>query len=1651
MSKCFSDVKSDLINTVSKSATKSGAFTSIEGEQTALQFTDGKKANIAANQINKDYRDEIVKPSYSDPGNFYVIEPSDGLVDKYLQSYAGEKELLQTSNTETSEASPETLRKVNEFLKRIGIEVKLLDGITTAEGVVIDANGRANLLKQLIEVVNGKENVALTEEAMHFAVEIIEQKDPVLFQAMLNKTGEFELYKTIINDNSPSSYRSLYQKDGKPDIRKIKKEVMGKLLAEALIEEAEKIHSSEQTGILLQWWNNIINALKNLFSKTTVDPFNLAAKDVLSGKLEGTVEYQDENYLQISSKQADIDQKLAITRNEVTKEYKADTDDNPLSDDADVNNWYMIAGRRIKNRVTDLVKAQAGKWFKDKVFSAKDKRKNEVKRSTGVSGHLDFEKAINAFVDPQTHQLRAAPFSSEDGTGPAIGNDQGYQMIYNYIRDLLSQHDKNSKIYTEVVIYDKNKDEAGTIDLLIVDSTGKANIYDWKFLSVKDNDIAWYKQDAFTTQIREYRRILKDVYSVKEFGETRAIPIIMDYSYDFDGSYSLDKMLVGSADTNKITDIKFIPVPVDETTGIPALDKKIQQLVNLYKKESKKSVQEGRRDLKADKLNTIKQTIRILRAQANLSVFKDTMEVNAGEMQQLVDKYNNDIKGKDNLTDAEKSDFAFAIAEQLSIGDMYSDIDTVFEDEIQRLVEMGAKTPEEAKELEDSLTISARDVRSSMKKLKKIREEFADVFIGQKHGVTGLLNPQKVVKGILSRFVGMSKLPLKSLDLLYKLVTGADDNARADALRDNEKIMNLRTKILEWTKNKGINSTKIFDKLYQKDAKGHRVHKLIDEIRKDFYDEFKEKAEEADEQWFHENIDIEAYRNEVGEYYNKRKEQIRNTVYPGTLEHQAFREADDIHKLDMEYNIDSPSFNGWGNFIMKRHIKDRAKWYTKEYKDIVNTPLEELYKLHQEMNKFATDIGYLQGRGGRTFTPFLRKTLTDKMIWGGNVSLVQDWIDDLSVSQNPNVYGETDENGNIIPTIPKYYTSDKGEKKLDKEGNEFVSYENVSEDMFKNLIAYNTQLYKYKYFSDIEGQVELIQTIEEFKGHLETDRFGNIAFDEETNEKKTKGIGESGGNFDNAKLLDDFVKTVLYKQRYAQSSSDSTAPVGQLVNKVKGMVNKMAGKEVFKKSDNPDNISMIKSIDALNRGIRLIKLSFNPISGAAVLFGNNIQVAAQSGEYFKARDYLRNQTKIIRHSFTEKETDLLPALLNTFLPMDRDLSTEMFNSAGVKSFSKRTFGDWLMIMMAKPDELLEKSVFLSLMDNVMVDENGKFVNINKYVKDKYPNRNSSGAERNRTQKLTEKEVKDLQASKAISKIAQVDEEGHLTIPGFDLSNRDEIIRVAQLSKTITRNANGNVTEFNKNQTQMNVFTASIMVFRNWIPTLTATRFAQLHKTADSFEGSRYDIGRVRLMGRVLLDSLTGKARLISDVINLNDRGLNYINTLFDKYKSEYEKRTGEEFEMNKDDFIDLIQNNIRNEVKELGILLSLTAALLSLGAMAPDDDDKRKKNIHALAYRTFDKMQNELSFFYNPKNALDLFNGSVFPSSQIFTDVWKFGDSIRGEIFDSEENNKHNRPIKRLAKLLPISSSWITYIGVVDPELAKELEVNIPISNQTIH
>lgn len=184
-------------------------------------------------------------------------------------------------------ASKATLAKIKEFLDRIGANVQTVSQISV-NGRVLGINGIAFPLEGLVQVVSGKEDIALPEEAMHLAVDLIEQTDPKLFNDMMNRIGRYKLFEQVISEYQNNPF---YQtKEGRPDVRKIKKEAIGKVLAETVINKNQD--TTETPNLLDQtrnWWQKIIDFLKGLFLKAQFNPFEVAASKVLNKEDIGDV------------------------------------------------------------------------------------------------------------------------------------------------------------------------------------------------------------------------------------------------------------------------------------------------------------------------------------------------------------------------------------------------------------------------------------------------------------------------------------------------------------------------------------------------------------------------------------------------------------------------------------------------------------------------------------------------------------------------------------------------------------------------------------------------------------------------------------------------------------------------------------------------------------------------------------------------------------------------------------------------------------------------------------------------------------------------------------------------------------------------------------------------------------------------------------------------------------------------------------------------------------------------------------------------------------------------------------------------------------------------------------------------------------------
>jgi len=1588
-----------------------------------------------------------------------------------------------------SVASEQAIEKIKQVAEKMGVPIQKLADYAKSAGLKrTDINGLADLVRRVIAIADGKEGEALTEEVIHIATAIIEVTNPSMVTEMISKIDRFAIYKEVLEKykNDPDYQLS----NGKPDIRKIKKEAVDKLIAEVVINSLDnsqqypELLQQENLSMIRRWWNAIMDFINGQYRKTDISLFEETAQTILAGDIGTVDQIQNKGvyYQTLTPVQEQIQKNIDATKDLIKKKQSTEVADPILLDTEEATNFYEneLSAKKVVNRVTDRVKAWYRKKFPNPNFTEFEKKFNELKRVYGVAGHNDLEEMHRRYFNDDGTR-RAKPLEGPSAEDINLPSYAMYEELENYYLELINTFPKDTLIFSEVVIYDEEADEAGTIDFLAVEPSGKTHILDWKFMHIKGDqeDVAWFKQGAFGIQLSRYRQILRERYGVEEFGMVRAIPIAMEFKRkdrkDPESDLRLSSIAIGDVDASKIdveNELYLLPVSEElESTGDADLDEVVADLVLLYKMTQQEEVTEEDRDLRKERLQVLSRAIRLTQTAGDLSELVQVIRSMKNTGERIINEYNLLYKDRDafdkSIPEKQLSDFSDEMRKFIKTADVFKEVavklgDIIYTDELEETAKTKAqkKDAAERKRILQELTLEGASIARTQQDAKKIlmgKDGFGDKFIGWRNLVNGLMSPEAVIQGVSSWFRSASELGLKSLNILTKVVEGAENKATKDGLALVNELMEIRKDLLE-----GGDIISKIRTLYQKDETGNKMNNLVYVYSKEFREAVDKNAnnpEGGDKNWVLNNIDVEAYKKEATEILDRQIESIERNN-PGNDDETVKRRKFLLEKEKRKWDIDRPDFDGWNNYVIKRHPLE--KWYSEEYKNIQRDPkLLRLYNFIEKVNTIAADEGYISNMVKKTFLPFVSKTMAEEVAFDGVTSAIETFYnnlgkigDDLKITSKDVGLGEINQFTQQIENgIPKYYTKDFTKENF----NDPTDFTQISEDMFANLVLYIQHVQKYKYLKEVSGQLKLLKTIEEFKGHLKTNMLGEVI-------PKEDGTPEviSTDNKDNVETYDNFYRALVLQQKYPLSSADSA--IGNPMNIIKKLVNKAAGREVLKESD---PISAIKAMEKINKWYTLKALGLDPFSGLANLFGANIQMSALAGGYFKSRDFLGSEVDLLKNVFeNEEDGEMFIQLTNTFMPTKDNPYKEIYDKAGISALTRNNLGDMLMIFMRKPEEFIDKAVFITLLKNSMVVD-GNIVNIKEYVNAKYQNRADSSALYRESKKKIEAEIEELKKNSiwATKRL----ENGKLVVPGLNLDNLDEVQRLTNLSRNIARSITGNLSSTNISKAGMNIWSRSAMVFQTWIPRLVDVRFSEFKKTSDDFSvridpvtgkvtGEKYDVGRLRLLTAVWVTSVRDLSSNITNVLTANEKGMAVIDELFIKYKKDWKARTGQEMNMSKADFTDMIVNNLRNQIKELGILFTLMTILFTggFGLIAPDDDDdKATKNAKRYTERMLNKFTDELSFFYNPMEVERILSGNKLPAIGLFRDVFKFagdlGQEITGQDFDSEttpeEVRKKVYPIKTAMKLTPGFKPVINLGASFSNDFAKEFDITIQAEN----
>ena len=474
---------------------------------------------------------------------------------------------------------------MRNYLEQIGVNVNIVNQITDREGNPMTSIATADMLKKVVSVVNGKADIStLPEEAAHFFVEILESTGNPLFKSMYNAIPNYNIYqKTVVDYGDKKDYQG--------NDHKIRKEAIGKLIAQKIVNQFETQEEDAKLGRFERWMKKVMNTLKKFFGNTT--SFDRAAFEVLGGAIneakndasviQGNEVYeQSDNTVNEQSRVVEsfkVDHKalrkaminkMDIKGLKIIKEFtKGEEIERYIYTDPDTGKESTITNRTTDDSNRSFIKFVRDILKKDPM-QVNSKESSVFARNQGTELHAVYQNLVENYSNSKTFKnvglenIHNENVLSLDAIKSKVQFRENQGNIYKNsswinmragVRDVIKGIDEKqkeingengtgkAKILTEVQIYDPKKDKAGTIDMVVVYSDGSVSIYDWKnFINPYRDYISKpgakaqliksftdSKIDGWNTQIGVYKNMLKEKLGIENFRELRIIPVHVQF------------------------------------------------------------------------------------------------------------------------------------------------------------------------------------------------------------------------------------------------------------------------------------------------------------------------------------------------------------------------------------------------------------------------------------------------------------------------------------------------------------------------------------------------------------------------------------------------------------------------------------------------------------------------------------------------------------------------------------------------------------------------------------------------------------------------------------------------------------------------------------------------------------------------------------------------------------------------------------------------------------------------------------------------------------------------------------------------------------------------------------------------------------------
>lgn len=1595
-----------------KEAKTSGAFKREGDRYVTLKQTYPKATEFVA-KINERYQQIIATLPSIGSGKHSLnvnVTPLIGERDGEL--------FFQSEKIQQSVASESTIKMVKEAAKKMGVDLQELSKYAASTGLdVKGVNGVADLTKGIIAVAQGKEGVALTEEMLHIATAILEHTTPSLVTEMISKISRFKIYKTTLE--AYKNNKAYQLPDGKPDIRKIKKEAVDKLLAEVIINENANVEQfpelmqEENIFLVERMWNAILDWFKGAYTKANIDIFNEVAVAVSSGSVGGTVSDIQESgvFFNLAPNKAvddfykkiiDLDGRMVL-----------------VPQMGDKKRHYTLDDVEISKSVTEKVKENQKNKMAER--TPEQQKEDDQKREWGSEGHAYIANYISTNLIDKDGYALATP--TNIGVASKL-DDRVESKLRSFAKELIASYKPGTRFIIErKVVNERVKGKmASTVDFLAIEPDGtdvKVDVLDWKFMNIKkdyEDDVPWYKKEEWNAQMREYSLIMYNYgLKPKQLRKARMIPFQANYVETKKGQH-LQSIEIGKLDVKNETNMYLLPVPLDtESTGDVKIDQLVKSLRQYYKNVYKTLVSPEEKSLKNKKMNELSKAIRALHIKKDFTPLYSvgsTFLKSAQDALKTFESIDYDTLSKEEIDVklGELLDFKNSAVK-------FASLDKVF---LSHFPKEGL-SPEE-KKLLVALEIMSANTERMMDRIVGYEKQFV-VWKALKEGVTtegkekAILTPEKEIKGLSRAFLEGSKLPSKIINLAANLIQNAKNLVDQTTIKLVDRYTPMLLALEKEAKAKGKTA---FDLIGS--TEGGRLS-LIRKIDKDFASEVYKARKKKNKKFFLDNINLKEYNAAAKRAMELRIADVKRQHFSDDEEVNEIRRDAAIKKIRNSLNLTSEDFNGWQDFDFKRIFWDTLKeenHLSKEYKAMSPEALA-VWSFFTELNQKGRKLGYLTGRNNSSFFPLMEATITEKLYKTDSLlSESGEILKDLYTirAEEESQYSKIDEEtGELKKEVPKLFTrTNKDVKQL-------------STDLNKVGVLWIKALTEYQSNKDLENTLLVLHSVEKAKGSIITDASNKPIF--EAGEVKVKEDNK------NAELLQTIIDDGIYGLK---ENLNSIGNVGLSTAVEKGLGNRTEEeKEEFKLSTKKGLQNANKLVQSLAVGLKLLVAIPN-------YFGIHMQSYINAGRLMRAREFEKNNAKIstgIGLSTIEK------ALLDKIVPLNDNIGVEGRRKIAKKEgfldyINTWSFHDVMMSTNSFPDRLLQFASALSIIENTMVVD-GKLVNIRQFVakQDRNKYADSTYQERKTLENTYQDRVDKLKEESSLLKVAKIGENG-VDIPGV---SDEELAKFKTKIVEYSRNLTGQMSESNKPDYRRDTIFKSFMMFKGWIPKQVGLRTLDIHK---NLELDQWEYGRTRAFAKTLQHLGMQNITKLRDIYLGTDEGIKILREIYEAKKEAYFLKTGQELEITEEEFYDLMRNEIVNQIKELSLVISLLGVFVTIKMAEPPDDeeDTAYLNRYKFLAKASNKIIDELWFYYNPLSFESMTRGSVVPALGLLTKAEKFLEAGVKETYAYATNDEDmvdkTHPLKYFLNLMPIASQYQNEIlPIIDPEMAKEMGIRV--------